>query len=299
MEDLLFRYTWLLNTIYQANGITFDEINDKWMSRNYHNASLIPKKTFHTHKRKIEDLFDVNISCKKEGNGYYYYIDNPESLDSTTSKTLNTFYIKQLTKESVNLHDRILTEQVAENCSSLFEITDAMLENRIINIEYKSFWKDSPSDVEVEPYALKYFKQRWYLLGRNIQKKAFRIYALDRIIQCKRSTESFELPADFSADEYFEHNYGIIVNNNEYDIETFKIKAYGNQRNYLNSLPLHHTQEEIETNQEYAVFSYRLRPSYDFLQEILSHGVNLEVLKPQWFRERVKQSLEESLKNYR
>ena len=91
----------------------------------------------------------------------------------------------------------------------------------------------------------------------------------------------------------------IILDNNEYDIETFEIKAYGNQRNYLNSLPLHHTQEEIETNQEYAVFSYRLRPSYDFLQEILSHGVNLEVLKPQWCRERVKQSLEENLKNYR
>lgn len=298
MQDLLYRYTWLLNTIYQANGITFDEINEKWMSRNNNDTNIIPKKTFHTHKRKIEDLFDINIVCRKEGKNYYYYIENPECLNSTTSKFLDAFYIKQLTKESVKLQDRILLEQIPENSSSLFEIADAMLESRTLNIEYQSFWSENSSVIQIEPYALKYFKQRWYVLSHNVDKNSFRIYALDRIIECHRTTQSFELPVGFSAEEYFKHNYGIIVNDDEYDIEDFVIKAYGNQRYYLNSLPLHPSQKEIETQKDFSIFSYRLRFSYDLHQEILSDGATLEILKPEWYRRKVKEDLEKSLIYY-
>ena len=70
----------------------------------------------------------------------------------------------------------------------------------------------------------------------------------------------------------------------EYDVEKISIKVYGNQCKYFRSLPLHHSQKESETHSNYSIFNYRLRPTYDFCQAILSHGDFVEVLKPQWFR---------------
>ena len=53
----------------------------------------------------------------------------------------------------------------------------------------------------------------------------------------------------------------------------------------MRSLRLHQSQHEIERNDEYSIFTLRLRPTFDFQQEILSMGSDVEVLAPEWFRE--------------
>lgn len=59
------------------------------------------------------------------------------------------------------------------------------------------------------------------------------------------------------------------------------------QANYLRSLWLHGSQKEIERNDEYSIFTVRLRPTFDFRQEILSQGSDIEVMEPKWFRDEV------------
>ena len=54
----------------------------------------------------------------------------------------------------------------------------------------------------------------------------------------------------------------------------------------MRSLRLHQPQHEIGCNDEYSIFTLRLRPTFDFQQEILSMGSDIEVLEPKWFRER-------------
>jgi predicted DNA-binding transcriptional regulator YafY len=57
------------------------------------------------------------------------------------------------------------------------------------------------------------------------------------------------------------------------------------QANYLRTLRLHQSQTEIDRNDEYSVFTVRLRPTFDFRQEILTMGSDIEVLSPKWFRD--------------
>jgi predicted DNA-binding transcriptional regulator YafY len=59
------------------------------------------------------------------------------------------------------------------------------------------------------------------------------------------------------------------------------------QANYLRSLPLHHSQQEIESTTEYSIFQLTLRPTYDFQQEILKNGDEIEVLEPLWLRNKI------------
>lgn len=80
--------------------------------------------------------------------------------------------------------------------------------------------------------------------------------------------------------------------------EKVVLKASENQQNFLRSLPLHHSQQEIESGEDYAVFEYYIVPTYDFEQELLSFANTIEVLKPQWLREEMKNKIKMMLEKY-
>ena len=112
------------------------------------------------------------------------------------------------------------------------------------------------------------------------------IYALDRVQWLGLTDKGFKYPKNFNAEEYFEDCFGIISDQN-IKVETVKFKVSAGQANYLRSLTLHQTQREIERTDEYSIFTVRLRPTFDFRQEILSQGSDIEVLEPKWFRDEV------------
>lgn len=64
------------------------------------------------------------------------------------------------------------------------------------------------------------------------------------------------------------------------------------------SSSLHRSQKEVETAQDYAIFSYRLRPTDDFLCAVLALGGDVEVLEPAWFRDYVVAELKRMLGRY-
>ena len=112
------------------------------------------------------------------------------------------------------------------------------------------------------------------------------IYALDRVRWLGLKDQSFKYPKDFIPEEFFNDCFGIIADQ-KIDAETVKIKVSAGQANYLRTLTLHQSQQEIERTDEYSIFTVYLRPTFDFRQEILSQGSDIEVLSPKWFRDEV------------
>ena len=87
------------------------------------------------------------------------------------------------------------------------------------------------------------------------------------------------MPEGLDAKAWFQSLYGV----RKYDDmkpQQVLLKVYGKQVRYFRSLPLHSSQEEIETHKGYSVFAYNLAPDYDFKQDILSFGDTVEVLEP-------------------
>jgi predicted DNA-binding transcriptional regulator YafY len=191
-----------------------------------------------------------------------------------------------LINESHKLKSRILFEQIPSGQRYLTPIIEAMRDERTLEMTYHSFWRDEPNTFEIEPYCVKVFKQRWYVVAYNPYYQALRIYSLDRIHNLRITETSFKLPKEFDSEALFEHAFGIIIGE---DIEPciVQLKVYGKQRRYFQTLPLHHSQEETEVTEEYSVFSFFLSPTFDFRQEILSHGGSVEVVSPEWFREEI------------
>lgn len=76
------------------------------------------------------------------------------------------------------------------------------------------------------------------------------------------------------------------------------MKVTASQSNYLRSLPLHHSQQEIQTTDEYSIFELILRPTYDFQQEILWNGEEVEVLEPLWLRKEMADKIKRMWNKY-
>ena len=298
-KELFSRYIWLVDLIYRSKKITFDDINKRWMRTDMSEGKPLPLRTFHNWINKVEEVFDINIICNKRG-GYYYAIENVEDLekDGLRNWLLNTFSVNNLIHESYPLKQRILVENIPSGRAFLTPIIEAMREGRIIRFSYQSYWWNEPKMVEAEPYCVKVFKQRWYVVVRNRMHEALRIYALDRILSLDFTDVTFEYPADFDPQAYFDASFGIIVDE-ECEIEAIQIKVYNNQSQYLRALPLHHTQKEIAKTDDYSIFEYILRPTYDFKQELLSHGDDIEVLSPAWLREEIKKIAGRMYRRYR
>ena len=63
-------------------------------------------------------------------------------------------------------------------------------------------------------------------------------------------------------------------------------------------LPLHPSQEEVETCEEYSIFTLYLSPTWDFKQELLSRADQLEVLAPASLREWMREMIGKMMKRY-
>ena len=280
-KDLFNRYLWLVDTIYRAGTITLDEINRKGLQCEMSNGEEIPNRTFHNHRKAIEELFDINIECDRH-NGCNYYIENTEELkkEGLRKWLLNTFAVNTTLNKSHKLKDKILLEDYPSGEQYLIPAIEAIHNCITLEITYQSYWQDKSYTFQIEPYCIKAFKQRWYIAARSPYYNKVLIYSLERMEQ---TDLSFECPQTFNPKVYFDNSFGVIVDE-EYDVEKIRIKVYGNQCKYFRSLPLHHSQKESETHSNYSIFDYSLRPTYDFCQAILSHGNLVEVLEPQWFR---------------
>ena len=285
-KNLLNKYVWLVETIYKAKKITFEEINEKWLDNDMSENKPLPIRTFHKWKDAIQEMFGLIIENEKGGH-YYYYIQNADDLkdeSSLRSWLFRTLSVSNMMLDSVCIKDKILLEEVHDGREYLPVILESLKKNIVLEMTYRSFWRDEANTFEIEPYCLKAFKQRWYLVGRSPYYDRIMIYALDRIHQLDLTDHSFEYPKDFKAENYFDDCFGIIADQN-CDVETVKLKVSAGQANYLRSLTLHQTQKEIERTDEYSIFTVKLRPTFDFQQEILSMGSDIEVLSPKWFRE--------------
>ena len=157
-------------------------------------------------------------------------------------------------------------------------------QNRIVEITYENFVGVKFTGI-VCPLCVKLFKRRWYVLcltGNNRK----RIFSLDRVKNLELTDKTFNYPQDFVPADYFYDVVGIVAGV-ERKVENIVIRTYAELPGYLRSLPIHHSQKELETKDGHTDFSLRLVPTFDFIQELLLHRDQLEVISPQSLREEI------------
>ena len=288
------QYIWLVNTLRQYKRLTLEEINALWVKDKVIEGSPLTRASFYRHKDAIVSMFGIVIECDLD-HGYKYYIANPEILDDESIERwmLSTLTVNSVLSDSVSLRERILLENVPAGEEFLQTIIQAIRANHRLKITYQRFGNES-YEKTVSPYALKLFHQRWYLLSHTGNHYA--TYALDRMLSAGISDETFEMPSDFSPQEYFSEYFGVLTD--ETPLEHIVVRAYGRTPDYLRTLPLHASQRELSQTDEYTDFAIDIRPTPDFIGQLLNHADGLEVVEPANLRQKIREIIENTLNRY-
>lgn len=251
----------------------------------------VDRRTIYRWIETVEEILHVEIINTK---GKFDLSDASKDFiqnNSLNNWMFNTFSLMNLLDGREALMDRILLEHIpsSNDEDKLQVILEAMEQNHRIRFEYTKYYNNPEHEPEpyesVEPYCVKLFERRWYVLchTNKLTNKGMRTFSLDQISNLKMLNSTFKLPKGFNAAKYFDDVYGITTGMNG-AFSTIKIKVDAARANYFRALPLHHSQEE-EQHDEYSIFTYKLRPSIDFYQALLHHGAHVEVLSPPNVRE--------------
>lgn len=298
--NLIRRYIWLVKIIGEAGSITLEEINRRWKDYYLSDGHAIPRKTFQNHRDAIEALFGIIIDCERKG-GYHYYIASPTKLrsDGLRNWMLDTFILSIDLLQARDMSTRILTDDIPSGQEYLATLIEAMRENKVVALGYHDFWKDVEEDILLAPYCLKAAQQRWYVCGKR-QGDGIVVLALDRMTRLSRTDTAFHLPEDFDGAAYFREVFGARIQSEPiFKPQEVVIRVYGRQVDYLRSLPIHHSQREVSTTNQFADFRFFLRPTWDFEQEIMKHGADWQVLSPAWLIEDITGQYREVMERYR
>lgn len=308
IPTLFKEYIWLIETISQADRITFAELSRKWSDREESGGAALSRTTFNRHRDAILDMFGVIIECDKK-NGYCYYIYNKEVLNdnSVANWLFSTLSVSNMLDENMGLQERILLESIPSGGTHLRRIIKAMRLGRKMMMMYQKYSAATAKNYLAAPYCVKLFKRRWYVLAkveRPVQdgttgkaKASMSVFSLDRITDVQLLQDKFTLDADFDAESYFAESFGIMADKNT-KVQRIVLRAYGMERFYLRDLPLHPSQRELNATDEYANFEIRLRPTSDFKAHLLSRGEWLQVISPKWLAAEIRDWLQAAIQKY-
>ncbi len=286
MHHIFRKYMWLVNTIRQTGRISLSELNEQWQDSELSEGLPMSRATFNRNRQEILEIFGIDIDCdRSDGNRYYIAGNEDFNCDSIQKWMLSALSVGSLLSQSLSLKDRILLESIPSANDTLQQILQAMRENVKIELEHEKYGCNEITYRVVEPYCIKLFEKRWYLLGRT--ENDLRIFSLDRIKSLSLTTDRFKIDRDFDAEKFCSNYFGAFVKT-DIKPETVTIRAFGNERFYMRDLPLHPSQEMIAENADSMDFRLYLAPTVDFVNCLLGKGYRIKVLKPAWLADEVR-----------
>ncbi|MCU0460531.1 MAG: WYL domain-containing protein [Bacteroidales bacterium] len=236
------------------------------------------KRTFQRDIREIRNIFGIDIEFSASQKGYFISQSEYENMSFQRMieafDLFNSLNLAQDLKPFIHLEKR--RPQGTENIYGLLHA----IKNRLqIEFSYKKFWENEPQNRVADPYALKEFKNRWYVLAKDSKDGLLKSFALDRLSNLSITTRSFEYPKSIDIEEYYRYCFGIVSPNGIKPVEIIlSFDPY--QGKYIKSLPLHDTQEILIDNKEELKIRLKLCITYDFIMEILSFGGDVKVIRP-------------------
>lgn len=291
---------YIIDLLRRRGPMTLNEINKSFRYSPLYDKNIEPR-TFARYKDFIAMNFPYYIEFNNRTKKYELFRDDPLYGEdhSLYDYLLSAYHIQSLSELAIKHQDKIVITEAPTGVENVHIILEAIDKQRGIECSYYSFTKDTVKEQTIIPYFLKTWEQRWYLVGEpaNRHHKPA-VYALERMDDIRLTDEIMHPSENVAPEEYFDGSFGV-NHSDDQKPETLKIKVYGSQVAYIRTLPIHDSQKEIETTEEWSIFEYRLVPCFNLYQELLWHRERLEVLEPLYIRDEMKKIVEDLYNIYK
>jgi len=283
----------------KPHGVMFADIQAQWRKNlpleKQHKELLY--RTFHNWCNYLQEGGQFYIETDKKKNLYFlrkqeYSEEDKVKIDIINYSLVDYEKVRRAMDNQMIL-DRIVNEPQIESEENLDLISTAMRENKILHICYEKFGDEEGYELDVHPYALRLCQRRWYLLAWCPARKGMRTYAIDRLPCCTVLNKKFKMKKGFDAEEYFKNCVGVFtgITEEEKTPTLVVLKTTKRQAEYLQTLPLHHSQTIIAEEEKHIVFSYTLLPTDELASRILAMGDQAEVVAPKLLRDKMRNKL--------
>ena len=282
-------------------GASYEEIED-YLTRKYEQSDMnldglkFTKRTFLRDKEAISKVLKTDIVYRRSTNTYA--IDDEEQSEFQEDVFDNLLLVEAFREVKGKKNIMLFEQRKSRGLHWLSGLVHAITHQKIVTLQYTKFWEGVSHKKVLEPYAVKEFKNRWYLLAheKNDDKYFIKTFGLDRISELDFAPSTFK-PKKYDAEKDFENSFGIISTLNETPEEII-LSFDADQGKYIKTLPLHHSQEILVDDENEFRINLLLVPTYDFEREILSHGNRVKIISPESFKNHMKTEVEEMLNNF-
>jgi predicted DNA-binding transcriptional regulator YafY len=278
-RDFFTRYLLIIRKVRRSRKSDFKEI----AGYVFQQSELLDKpleltiRTFQRDLNEIRSIFGIDIKCDRSTHQYYISDDFQEGY---ITRILESFDVFTSLTQVDNLSSQLIFEKRCTLGSEfIFDLLQAIKQKRVVTLVHQKYYDDESTIRDVEPYALKEFKHRWYLFARDLNDDTLKTFGLDRIQGINVSYTGFsgkDLPDPFL---HFQNCYGII-RPMESEEEEVMFSTDPEQAKYLKSYPLHRSQAVQEENGDECIFKLKVFITYDFIRELMSMGDTIKVISP-------------------
>jgi predicted DNA-binding transcriptional regulator YafY len=257
----------------------------------------ISKRTFQRDLADIRSIYNIEIAFDYTRKVYHLVSDQSPEHNDRLFEAFDTF-------NALNIRERLadflhLEKRQPQGTENLYGLLHAIRNRLQIKFIHHKFWEDKPTVRTLNPYALKEFRNRWYVMGLDLGDKQIKSFALDRLSDLDIIKNiKFSVPVDFDMQEHFRYCFGIISPNNNKP-EEIVLSFTPLQGKYIKTLPLHETQEIILDNKHELRIKLRLFITHDLLMEILSFGDGVQVISPPQLVEEIVSTYKSAARQYK
>lgn len=254
------------------------------------------KRTLQRDLKEIRNVFGIDIEYSKTNKGYY--ISQSETENMNFQRMIEAFDMFNSLNLAQDLTPFIhLEKRRPQGTENLYGLLHAIKNKRKIKFTYQKFWEEEVSQRLVEPYALKEFKNRWYILAKDSKDNNIKSFALDRLTNLEITTQHYQYPDNYSIEQNYRYCFGIISPNGA-DPQDIILSFDPFQGKYIKTLPLHETQEVLVDNAQETRIKLKLCLTHDLFMELLSFGDSMKVIEPKKLSDEIKEAHKKAYKQY-
>ena len=306
LANVFLRHRFILERL-RVKPHTFKQLEHYWeISEMNIERKELSQRTLQRDIPIIAEVYRVFIKCNRSTQEYRI-IDEAEAFSQNLLEAFDVYHALQ--NYYGKLSESILFDKrIPQGTQYLSPLLDAIKKQKQIEIHYHKFWGSKEVQIRtIEPYLLKESQHRWYALALDVDKKALRVFGLDRIksIEDMGMKRMYDPPKEIV--HFFDDSFGVWVDNDRTKAEkvllSFKKEESDsfftpNPAEYLRAIPLHRSQVFIKDTPEEIVLSLQIKITPDFVKEILSYGAHVKVVAPEHLAERVKSEIKNALQLY-
>ena len=168
----------------------------------------------------------------------------------------------------------------------------------VLNITYKAFKLNKAFVANFTPYILKEYNNRWFAVGQNNNTDRIENLALDRIEAIDYNLKTEYINNSFDGEKYFKNTIGITVLDDGM-IKTVTLKIDKHNAPYIITKPFHKSQKIIkELLDGSIIIEITVHLNFELDRLILGFGNSIEVLRPNFYKNIIKNKLKKALFNY-